>query len=136
MAFPPKPAASKSAPPKRPSDPKSGGNKQALLDAFAAAQSENASPGDPADGPNIAPDAEDGPGGDAGEGGDVQQLALQVQHLQNILIAKGILSPHDVVSIPAVAPPGGGDPNMPPGGPAGAPPGMPPGPPQGGPPLQ
>lgn len=116
--------------PPRPSDPKSGGNKQALMDAFASAKSDNA-------GPNVAPDEPDaGPPG----GGDIQQVQLQLQHLQNVLIAKAILSPQDVISIPSVQPPGGGDPSAmggPPGAPPGMPPGMPPpGPPQGAPPLQ
>lgn len=111
------------------SDPKPGGDKQALMDSFKAAKSENtppneADPSAPAD-PNAPPDpnAADAPP----PGADVQQIGLKLDHLLNLLMSKGILQPHDIMSPPQVAPigaPGAGPAGPPPGAPQGPPPGM------------
>jgi hypothetical protein len=58
----------------------------------------------------------------------MKSLELQVQHLEHILLQKGILSPQDLISPPAPA----AEPMAPPGPPMGAPMGAPPA----GPPLQ
>lgn len=103
--------------------PLPGGDKQALIDAYGAAKASQPS----------EPDADDsGAGAPSPDGGDpTQQLAgdpelksvqLQLQHLEHLLVARGVISPTDLITPPAPAAPMA----PPPGPPMGAPPGGPP----------
>lgn len=110
--------------------PKPGGDKQALMDAYGAAKAQNA----PTDADAAAEQAQGVTDGDENGGTpqldtnpEVKSMQLQLQHLEHLLVAKGIISPTDLITPPAPMPPGppmGGGPGMPP------PPGAPPGPPQ------
>jgi len=100
------------------------------MDAYGAAKQENAPQGDP----SAPPDAGAPPMGDPTQqlGGDpeMKSLQLQVQHLEHVLLERGILTPADLITPPSTTPP----PPPPPG--AAVPNPMGGMPPAGGPPLQ
>lgn len=75
-------------------------SKQALSDAFSASKQELAPNEAPSDDPMGAPPED--PMAEQGESVDVQSLEAQVQHLQNVLLQKGIIAPQDIMAMPQV----------------------------------
>lgn len=117
--------------------PKPGGDKQALIDAFRGAQAQHGGGAPAPNAPDADAAAEQAQGVQDGDetqnlSGDpaVKSLELQVQHLEHLLVQRGVISPSDLITPPAppMAPQGPppGAPGMPPAG--GLPPPAPGGP--------